>query len=99
MREMNQSKDYSRKNHGQPVRTGYPSQQPHQEREQITEDTEVRLGSYEMFHRSEPLTETVWEKLMLGLSTRKYGQAVRQPGPLLLTIAAPTPDRPCVRTL
>src|SRR5947208_9490536 len=31
-----------------------------------------------MFHRGEPLTETVWEKLMLGLSTRKYGQAVRQ---------------------
>jgi putative transposase len=39
---------------------------------------EVRLGSYELFHRGEPLTETVWEKLMLGLSTRKYGQAVRQ---------------------
>ena len=36
---------------------------------------EVRLGSYEMFHRGEPLTETVWEKLMLGLSTRKYDQA------------------------
>ena len=43
-----------------------------------TEDREVRLGSYEMFHRGEPLTETVWEKLMLGLSTRKYGQAVRE---------------------
>src|SRR3954463_1235724 len=43
-----------------------------------TEDREIRLGSYEMFHRGEPLTETVWEKLMLGLSTRKYGQAVRQ---------------------
>src|SRR5438874_10656254 len=43
-----------------------------------TDDREVRLGSYEMFHRGEPLTETVWEKLMLGLSTRKYGQAVRQ---------------------
>jgi len=42
------------------------------------EDTEVRLGSYEMFHRGEPLMETVWENLMLGLSTRKYGQAVRQ---------------------
>jgi putative transposase len=39
---------------------------------------EVRLGSYEMFHRGEPLTETVWEKLMLGLSTRRYGQAVRE---------------------
>ena len=42
------------------------------------EDREVRLGSYEMFHRGEPLTETVWEKLMLGLSTRKYGEAVRE---------------------
>src|ERR1700693_5913085 len=43
-----------------------------------TDDQEVQLGSYEMFHRGEPLTETVWEKLMLGLSTRKYGQAVRE---------------------
>jgi putative transposase len=43
-----------------------------------TDDQEVRLGSYEMFHRGAPLTETVWEKLMLGLSTRKYGEAVRE---------------------
>jgi putative transposase len=43
-----------------------------------TEDREIRLGSYEMFHRGEPWTETVWEKLMLGLSTRKYGEAVRE---------------------
>lgn len=42
------------------------------------EDREMRLGTYEMFHRGERLTETVWEKLMLGLSTRKYGQAVRE---------------------
>jgi transposase-like protein len=47
-------------------------------RVRTTEDKEVRLGSYELFHRGEPLTETVWEKLMLGLSTRKYGQAVRE---------------------
>lgn len=47
-------------------------------RVRTTEDREVRLGTYEMFHRGEPLTETVWEKLMLGLSTRKYGQAIRQ---------------------
>jgi putative transposase len=47
-------------------------------RVRTTDDREVRLGSYEMFHRGEPLTETVWEKLMLGLSTRRYGQAVRQ---------------------
>jgi transposase-like protein len=47
-------------------------------RVRTSEDQEVRLGSYELFHRGEPLTETVWEKLMLGLSTRKYGQAVRE---------------------
>src|SRR4029077_16222997 len=47
-------------------------------RVRTTDDQEVRLGSYEMFHRGERLTETVWEKLMLGLSTRKYGQAVRE---------------------
>jgi transposase-like protein len=52
-----------------------PIQRP---RVRTIEDREVRLGSYEMFHRGEPLTETVWEKLMLGLSTRKYGQAVRE---------------------
>src|SRR5258707_6468003 len=53
---------------GQKVRVDRP-------RVRTTDDQEVRLGSYEMFHRGEPLTETVWEKLMLGLSTRKYGQA------------------------
>jgi putative transposase len=47
-------------------------------RVRTTDDQEVRLGSYEMFHRGEPLTETVWEELMLGLSTRKYGEAVRE---------------------
>lgn len=52
-----------------------PIQRP---RVRTTDKQEVRLGSYEMFHRGEPLTETVWEKLMLGLSTRHYGQAVRQ---------------------
>jgi putative transposase len=52
-----------------------PIQRP---RVRTSDDQEVRLGSYEMFHRGEPLTETVWEKLMLGLSTRKYGQAVRE---------------------
>src|ERR1700736_3612923 len=52
-----------------------PIQRP---RVRTNEDKEVRLCSYEMSHRGEPLTETVWEKLMLGLSTRKYGQAVRE---------------------
>src|SRR5215472_12436073 len=47
-------------------------------RVRTTENQEVKLGSYELFHRGEPLTETVWEKLMLGLSTRRYGHAVRE---------------------
>ena len=47
-------------------------------RVRTTDDQEIRLGSYELFRRGEPLTETVWEKLMLGLSTRKYGAAVRE---------------------
>ena len=47
-------------------------------RVRTVDDKEVRLGSYEMFHRGEPLTETIWEKLMLGLTTRKYGEAVRE---------------------
>jgi hypothetical protein len=45
-----------------------PIQRP---RVRTIEDKEVRIGSCAMFHRGEPLTETVWEKLMLGLSTRK----------------------------
>src|SRR6516162_2905939 len=47
-------------------------------RVRFIDDREIRLGSYELFHRGEPLTETVWEKLMLGLTTRKYSEAVRQ---------------------
>jgi putative transposase len=52
-----------------------PIQRP---RVRTTDNKEVRLGTYELFHRGEPLTKTVWEKLMFGLSTRKYGQAVRE---------------------
>ena len=39
---------------------------------------EEPLGSYELFRRSEPLDAAVWDKLMLGLSTRNYAQAVRE---------------------
>ena len=39
---------------------------------------EQRLGSYELFRRSEPLDAAVWDKLMLGLSTRNYSKAVRE---------------------
>jgi len=40
-------------------------------RVRTTDDKEVRLGNYETFHRGEPLTATVWEKLMLGLERRE----------------------------
>ncbi len=39
---------------------------------------EQPLGSYELFRRGQPLDEAVWDKLMLEISTRRYGQAVRQ---------------------
>ncbi len=42
------------------------------------EGREQPLGSYELFRRGEPLDEAVWGKLMLGLSTRNYGRAVRE---------------------
>ena len=40
--------------------------------------TRPRLRSDELFQRSEPLDAAVWDKLMLGLSTRNYGKAVRE---------------------
>jgi putative transposase len=38
---------------------------------------EQRLGSYELFHRSGPLRQGVWDKMMRGLSTRNYGAVVK----------------------
>lgn len=38
---------------------------------------EQKLGSYELFQRSTPLQQTVWDKMMRGLSTRNYGAVVR----------------------
>ena len=38
---------------------------------------EQRLGSYELFQRSEPLQAGVWDKMMRGLSTRNYGAVVK----------------------
>ena len=38
---------------------------------------EQRLGSYELFHRSGPLQQGVWDKMMRGLSTRNYGAVVK----------------------
>ena len=40
-------------------------------------DREQRLGSYEMFQRSGPLQQGVWDKMMRGLSTRNYGSVVK----------------------
>jgi putative transposase len=39
---------------------------------------EVRLGSYEMFQRSSLLGDTVWQKIMLGLTMRSYKEVVQQ---------------------
>lgn len=39
---------------------------------------EQRLGSYELFQRSGPLQQGVWEKMMRGLSTRNYGAVVKE---------------------
>lgn len=43
-----------------------------------TEEKEVRLGSYELFRRGEPLNDAGWSRLMAGLSTRNYGKVVRE---------------------
>jgi putative transposase len=39
---------------------------------------EVPLGSYEMFQRSSLLNDTVWNKIMLGLTMRSYKEVVQQ---------------------
>src|SRR5213079_3447677 len=38
---------------------------------------ERRLGSYELFQRSESMQAGVWDKMMRGLSTRNYGAVVK----------------------
>jgi putative transposase len=39
---------------------------------------EIPLGSYEMFQRSSLLGDTVWQKIMLGLTMRSYKEVVQQ---------------------
>ena len=39
---------------------------------------EIPLGSYEMFQRSSLLNDTVWQKIMLGLTMRSYKEVVQQ---------------------
>lgn len=43
-----------------------------------SENREQRLGSYELFQRSEPMQLGVWDKMMRGLSTRNYGAVVQE---------------------
>lgn len=42
------------------------------------ERREQRLGSYELFQRSGPMQLSVWDKMMRGLSTRNYGDVVKE---------------------
>lgn len=39
---------------------------------------EVPLGSYELFQRASLLDDTVWQKIMLGLTMRSYKEVVQQ---------------------
>jgi putative transposase len=39
---------------------------------------EVPLGSYEMFQRGSLMGEAVWTRMMLGLSTRRYSEVVKE---------------------
>jgi transposase-like protein len=39
---------------------------------------EIPLGSYELFQRASLLDETVWQKIMLGLTMRSYKEVVQQ---------------------
>jgi transposase-like protein len=41
-------------------------------------EKEIPLGSYEMFQKSSLLGETVWQKIMLGLTMRSYKEVVQQ---------------------
>lgn len=42
-------------------------------------NNEVPLGSYEMLQRASLMEESVWRRIMGGLTTRRYGEVVREP--------------------
>ena len=42
------------------------------------DDCEIPLGSYELFQRSSLIQESVWRKIMHGLTTRSYKEVVQQ---------------------
>ena len=39
---------------------------------------EIPLGSYEMFQKSSLIEETVWQKIMHGLTMRSYKEVIQQ---------------------
>lgn len=41
-------------------------------------DREVPLGSYEMLQQTSLMEDSVWHKIMHGLTTRRYGEVVRE---------------------
>ncbi len=41
-------------------------------------DKEVPLGSYELMQRASLMEESVWRKMMHGLTTRRYGQVIEE---------------------
>jgi transposase-like protein len=41
-------------------------------------DREIPLGSYELFQRASLLQETVWQKIMYGLTMRSYKEVIQQ---------------------
>lgn len=43
-----------------------------------SQKAEQPLGSYELVQQSSLMAETVWQKMMRGLSTRKYSEVVRE---------------------
>jgi putative transposase len=52
-----------------------PLQRP---RVRDTRQKEVPLGSYELMQRASLMEESVWQKMMHGLTTRRYGKVIEE---------------------
>jgi len=52
-----------------------PLQRP---RVRDTRQREVPFGSYELMHRASLMEESVWQKMMHGLTTRRYSQVIEE---------------------
>ncbi len=50
----------------------------HRPRVRDHKNREVPLGSYELFQRSSLMEESVWKKMMHGLTTRRYSEVVKE---------------------